>query len=118
MSDSGHRYRFVEQNEGMTYKPARELTTFYQICQYPVRGKIWVRKMYVDEQGFITNQKATKYKPKRIKEFIKNAPANKYSIHPTHTLDNVELPSGGQILAAKSSIINNNSEYSGYAQWN
>jgi hypothetical protein len=42
-------------------------------------------------------------------------PSNKIYIYPTSTLDMVPLPTGGEILIAQSSILNSDTQYTGYA---
>ena len=113
------KYNFVTHSSntfGTSDIQKPNITSFYQICQYPVNGMILVRKLLVDDLGN-TTQKIKKYKSKKINSFLINAPANKVTVYPTHTLDNVPFPSGGDILAAKSTMLNNTSEYSGFASF-
>ena len=111
------KYNFIETNNLPSKNTPNNVTSFYQICQYPVDGMIWVRKLLVDDLGYMT-QKRKKYKSKKINAFLTRVPANKVTVYPTHTLDNVPFPSGGEILAAKSTMLNNDSDYSGFASYN
>ena len=95
------KYNFIETNNLPSKNTPNNVTSFYQVCQYPVNGMIWVRKLLVDDLGYMT-QKRKKYKSKKINAFLTRVPANKVTVYPTHTLDNVPFPSGGEILAAKS----------------
>ena len=116
MNSKKYNFQLTNNNNNYNNNDKVEITSFYQICQYPINGMVWVRKLMVDNFGYM-QYKCKKYNTKIINKFIKNIPENKLSVYPTHTLDLVPFPSGGEILAAKSTILNSNPEYSGYALW-
>jgi hypothetical protein len=47
------KYNFNSQSSKNT---PNNVTSFYQICQYPVDGMIWVRKLLVDDLGYMTQK--------------------------------------------------------------
>jgi len=109
-------FKFVSKQDDMLYNPKKQLTSFYQICKMSC-GKNYhtVRKVVVDEHGYTVSTKERNYKKSRLDKFLKTAPDNKYEIHPTHDITLINPPEPGTILAARSSLLNDNNDYSGFA---
>lgn len=109
-------FKFVSKQDDMLYNPKKQLTSFYQICKMSCGKNYYtVRKIIVDEHGYTVSTKEHNYKKTRLEQFLKTAPDNKYEIYPTHDINLINPPEPGKILAAKSSLLNDNNAYSGYA---
>ena len=110
------KFRFVNKGDDMLYNPKRELTTYYQICGFSCgKGFHTIRKVTIDELGSIVNVQEKNYKEKKVKDFVQKCPVNKYAVHPTHDISVIDLPQPEQILASKSSLLNDNNMHSGFA---
>jgi hypothetical protein len=110
-------YNFITSNDksqSESQSELNEITTLYQICQFSSNGYVWVRKLMVDKNGYMKHT-SKQYDLQKINCFIKQMPSNKIYIYPTSTLDMVPLPTGGEILIAQSSILNSDTQYTGYA---
>jgi hypothetical protein len=110
------RFKFVSKSDDMLYNPKRELTSFYQICKFSCGNDFYtVRKIIIDELGDVTSMKEKNYKKKKLDKFMNSIQSNKYSLYSTHDMKLINPPEPGNILASKSSLINNNNDHSGFA---
>lgn len=100
----------------MLYNPKKQLTSLYQICHFSCGdGYHTVRKVIVDEMNNIVEVKEKNYRKKKIDKFLSSVSNIKYKIYSTHDIQLVGLPDPGDILAAKSQLLNNDNNYSGFA---
>ena len=93
-------------DESFTYKPDPKLYTYYQICQFPIKNTYNVRKVILDEYGNFKSQTTGKIPKDRLKKFLKSCPKFKYGLYQTFLLDEVPMPSLGDISLIQSEILN------------
>lgn len=100
------RFNLKVQEEEFIFKPEERQFTFYQICGYPIDKKYEVRKVIYDENGEMLTHRSKKLKKDILDKFLKKAPEYKYTVYPTYHLSDIGFPEDGEILMAKSSILN------------
>lgn len=111
-------FKFVSKSDEMLYNPKKELTSFYQICGFSCGDNLHtVRKVIIDELGNVVNMMEKNYKKKKLDKFMENVQPNKYNVYSTHDISLINPPDPGDILASKSSLINNNNDYSGFSSF-
>jgi hypothetical protein len=113
------RYKFIVKASDMSYQPKQQTCSFYQICQFenPLNKKYATRKTIFDQDGNIIKTFDKEYTAKKIDAFLKATRPNKYCTYPVNNLDMIDLPSPSYIMEAKSELLNNDSSYTGYAQY-
>lgn len=113
------RFKFVTKRNDFEYCPKKELLSFYQICQFknPYSGRYETRKVIFNEHGEIIKSFEKEYSADRIKQFTKNHRENKYCMYPVSDIKLVALPDPGNILEAKSELLNNDNKTYGWASF-
>jgi len=104
-----HRFKFINKSNQFTYCPQKELLSFYQICQFknPYSGRYETRKVIFNQNGEIVKTFEKEYSEDRIKKFTKMHRENKFCMYPVYDIKLVALPDPGNILEAKSELLNN-----------
>lgn len=115
---SERHYKFITPCSGdncvtPTFKPIK----YYQICGFanPRKLKYEVRVVYIDENNDIVNYKLLNLDKKIYNKLIHSLRDNEYRLFATYSLDHIELPSCADIAVARSDMICNDYEYSGFA---
>lgn len=115
--DEGQRMDMPFANDDLNKKIiVRQNNTYYQIATFKnKKNKYHVRK-------FIFNEKCTKMKSRegylkkdKVEELMDRLGDNRFKCFACFNLDQVEYPTQGDLLAAKSSNINNSNDFSGFA---
>jgi hypothetical protein len=101
------RFRLKAQEEEFIFKPEERQFAFYQICGYPIDKKYEVRKVIYDENGEMITHREKRLKKDILEKFLKKSPEYRYTVYPTYQLSAIGFPEDGEILMAKSSILNN-----------
>lgn len=100
------KFRIKEQEDDFIYKPDDRQFSFYQICHFPVDGKHVVRKLIYNESAEMLRYTEKKLKKSLLDKFLKGCPKYKYSIYPAYDLDVIGFPDAGEVLMARSQILN------------
>jgi hypothetical protein len=98
--------RIGSQDEEFEYTPTHDRFSYYQICGFASNDKYQVRKLIYNEMGEAVSIKTANVKNKKIQNFIKKCPKNRYCIIPVYELDQIEVPDQDSILLAMSPILN------------
>lgn len=112
------KYVFITPSNTSLYNdtPLDEIK-IYQICGFPnPKTKLFeIREVLVNGENEVKafrNLNVTKSVQRKL---LKNLRDNKYRLYSTYTLAYIELPSCNDISLSRSGMINNDSDYSGYA---
>lgn len=116
------RYRFVTKNsydpdENAQSEDLNSFSFFYQICAFPhpKTDKYHMRKFVINSKNEFLHTREYFLTKSQCKKFFKIKKQHEYKCYPVYTLNNINYPSLGEILDSRSSILNNNYDYSGYA---
>lgn len=99
--------KLKSQEDEFDYDQSPQRFTYYQISGFVVDNEYSVRKMIYNGSGELVEFKTKSVKAKKIREFVKKCPKNRFSVFPVHDLENTELPDTESILIAMSPILNN-----------
>lgn len=114
-------YSFVAPSSNDEYFNNDEKYTFhfYQICSFknPRNNKYHVRKCKYDQDFNLISINELYFDENMMKRFEFTHRVNKYKKYPVYSLKLVDLPNPADILQSKSSLLNNDSSYSGFATW-
>lgn len=94
-------------------------TEFYQFCthEHPDTKKYYMRKFEVSSSNEFTSVKRYRLTEKKLKEMLKDTPQHKYTLHSTFDFKDIEYPGMAEITLSRSDILDNKSEYTGYAKF-
>jgi hypothetical protein len=116
------KYKFICQQTPSIYdeKTLLKPMNFYQICGFPnpKTHRYEMRDVFVNEYDEITKYRTLYLLPSEYQRLLRNLRDNKYRMYSTYTLDYIDLPACHDITLSRSEILNNDSEYSGFAQFN
>lgn len=115
------RYKFVTPDSQSTYNDVpSEPTKFYQICAFPnpSTDKFEVREIIINGYNEIETYNTLSISEKNRSKLLKTLRENKYRLYATYTLKHIGLPSCNDISLSRSGILNNDSDYSGFASFN
>lgn len=121
---SNKKYFFLTPKSTSLYDDDKiqqcEEIKFYQIAIFPNPkvSKYEIREVIIDNLGNILRYKLYYVGENTHRKFIKSLRDNKYRLYPVYTLNDIDFPSCGDIILAKSGMINNDSGYSGFAEFN
>jgi len=111
------KYVFVSQDDtpevGIQQKPIK----FYQICAFPnpKNEKYEVRVVKINDDDKIISFDIYSVTKETKKKLLSVLRANLFKIYATFTLDGTKLPSLSDISTARSKMINDDNNYSGFA---
>lgn len=113
------KIKFKQENDEYEYNPKKEVATFYQICQMkdPKTELYSIRKTLFNEKGEILKYYEKGYSYSRVDKFIKNTNQNKFKIYPVFDIKLIGLPCKGNLLEAKSNLLNNDNLEYDYAKF-
>ena len=105
------------ESSDINYQPAPSLHSFYQICHFKnhLTGKYDVRKSVVDQDCNIIKVDEYRYNDSHMQKFFKEKRKNEYKIYSTFDIKVIDYPKKGDILETQSNLLNNDSEFTGYA---
>lgn len=117
---SSRKYKFVTPNSSSLYNDVPlDKIKMYQICGFknPKTGKFEVREVVVDGNNEIESYNTYSVNEKTQRKLLSALRDNKYRLYSTYTLAYIEMPSCNDISLARSGMLNNDSDYSGFAQF-
>ena len=115
------KYKFISPESSSIYNDVPlENVKIYQICGFPnpKNGKFSVREVIVNGFNEIDSYRIHNLDEATYRNLLRSLRDNKYRLYSTHTLAYIELPSYNDISLARSGMLNDDSEYSGFAQFN
>jgi hypothetical protein len=95
-----------EDTRILTGKSDERQFSFYQICQFPMDKQYSVRKLIYNEEAELLRYSEKKLDKNILDRFLKNSPVHKYVIYPAYELSSIEFPNAGDVLMARSQILN------------
>jgi len=81
----------------------------------PKTNKFEVREVTINGNNDIQSYRTYHVKDKTHKNLLNVLRDNKYKLYSTYTLTHIDLPNCADVSLARSGILNNDSDYSGYA---
>jgi len=117
MNNKGKYYTFISHNE-YNKKPKEEIyTKYYQIASYqhPKTAKYHIIKYIINDDIQIADISEYMLTKKQLKQLYKSIKIHEYKSYPVYTLNNTPSPHYSDLLASRSSILNNRYNYTGYA---
>lgn len=103
-------------NDEFLPKDLDNIIYFYQICTFPNhRTKKFNMKKYVIEGKQFLKIDEYNLTKRQCKKFYKVKKPNEYKCYATYDLRDIDPPSMGDILMARSEILADNYNYSGFA---
>lgn len=117
------KYNFVKKTnkqDELYYKPEPTINKYYQACLFknPWTNKFHIRKIVFDEMGECIDVSEHKLSTSQFEKFKKKYKSNQYKCYSTYSLSDVNLPKGGEMLTAESSLLGNEQvSYDGYMQF-
>lgn len=112
------RYHFVTRKEPDHYEnDADDYTFYYQICTFPNprTNRFDMRKFIINKNNEFVAVKEFNLTKKQCKKFYNYKKTHQFRNYPVYTLNDIDYPSISDILTAKSDILRNNYDYTGYA---
>jgi hypothetical protein len=93
---------------------------FYQICAFinPHTQKHEVRESIIDGHNELVRFRTVHISKKNYSKMLKNLRENRFRLYSTYDLNSIQLPSCTDIAMARSGILNQDSDYTGYASFN
>jgi len=90
---------------------------FYQLgsFQHPINKMYHLRRYIINGKNEFINIKDYQLDKRQFKKFTTIRKNNEYKLYPVYDLDMAGVPTYGDILLAKSKILSNDSNYSGFA---
>lgn len=115
---SSRKYIFVSQEDknGMEGPIERPLK-YYQVCGFanPKTNKFEIRVVNIDEYDRIASFDTYAVTEETKKKLIKSLRDNEYRVYAVYSVQQVKLPEMNDIRVARSSMICENNNYSGFA---
>jgi hypothetical protein len=107
-------YKFVPNFDE---EPKEHLTSFYQAASFanPQNGAYHVRRFIVNNNNEFINIRDHHLNKKQYHKLLERKKPNEYKVYSVYDLKNVNYPSFGDVLAAKSSILATDYNYYGAA---
>lgn len=118
---SSRKYKFVTPKSTTLYNDfALEQIKMYQICGFknPKTGKFEVREIIINGNNEIETYNTYKVNEKTQRKLLRALRDNKYRLYSTYTLAYIEMPTLNDISLARSDMLNNDSDYTGFAKFN
>lgn len=111
------KFRFVPKkrdlllNDSTSFSPV----VFYQIALFKTKKGYEVKRFYFDNNDRLLDISKAFMSKEKVEKFVDSNKSNIYKIYSVYTLDEVPYPSTSDITLARSDIIQNDYDYSGYA---
>lgn len=104
-------------NKSESYDPQPKLSKFYQVCDFmnPKTNKYHARKCIVNERNEVVYVHERKYNEDQYTRLKKICKPNQHKTYSTFDLDLIGLPSGNEIMATQSELLNNKYTEYGFA---
>lgn len=111
------KFKINKMLDELSYNPPKESHNFYQLCMYIDKkiNKYHVRKCHVNQYGELENSEVKYITQKQYDRFTKIHKDNEYKLYPTYNINYVDFPNPGELFQAKSGLLNDNYDISGYA---
>lgn len=112
------KYKFITRTEPNLISSNDNLFFFYQICTFPnYKNRFQMRKFIINDNNEFVSVKTFNLTKKQCKKFYAEKKTHQYKNYSTYSLDEINTPSLGDILTAKSQILssNNSEDYSSFA---
>lgn len=111
------RYQFISHDSYKNRKDDKSLTYFYQLATFPhpKNGKYHMRKFIINSKNNVHDVNDYLLDKDQYDRFLKSKKINEYKLYSVYSLNDVNYPTGGEILASKSDMLNNNFDYTGFA---
>jgi len=107
-------YKFVDN-----FDPSEEEITsnFLQIAEFmhPKTKHHHVRKFTINQSNEVINMKDYYLNKSKYERLLKKKKPNEYKLYSVYSLNDVNHPNASHILAMKSSILQTNHDYYGFA---
>lgn len=101
------KYRFITDRVNEYAKiNKRGDKSYYQIAQFPLENKHFVRKLIINHNLDIVDIKTYCVSRSRVKSLIKFRKQTEYKLYPVYELDEVELPKKPELVALDSELMN------------
>lgn len=101
-----YKFRLEKQSDENIHNPNERQFSFYQICQFPIDKLYSVRKLVYNEEAELLRYSEKILKKLLLDRFLKGSPHYKYTIYPAYELKSIGFPDAGEILMARSQILN------------
>lgn len=117
------KYHFITNNDtnNTNDQPTNinDIMFFYQLStfQNPHKKKFHLKKFIIDHNNNFIGLKEYYITLNQRNKFLNANQKNKYKMYSTYDLNNINYPTMGDILHAKSDILSTNSSYTGFAQF-
>lgn len=111
-------YKFKSLDVDNVYNTQYESVIIYQICGIPhtVESDMYnVRKILVTEENILNVVGHLTISKDKLTKLLNEIPENRYKIFPVKNFGDLSMPSNTDITLARSYILTNVSEMSGYA---
>lgn len=115
------KYFFASSMSETLYNDAPlPVIKFYQICAFPnpLSKNYEIREVIINCNNDIEKFRTLFVSKKVHSKVLKTLKENQYRLYATVDLNSIELPSCSDISLARSGILNNDSDYTGYAKFN
>lgn len=111
------RYTFITADEYKDTFDEEYFTFFYQLATHPhpKTNRYHMKKYIVNNKDQIKGVNDYMLTKNKYDKFLKSKKLHEYKLYSVYSLNDVGLPHGADISASKSTILNNNYDYSGYA---
>lgn len=114
------RYEFVKPTPRTDYLPKEDLSDiiyFYQICIFPnpETKKFELRKYVINGKNEVLDVKKYLLTNQQCRKFFNEKKSNEYRSYPNYYIDQVPQPSFGDINTARSNILSEDHDYTGFA---
>jgi hypothetical protein len=117
---SVRKYKFVTPSSQSIYDDIPlDNIKFYQICAFPNPkiGKFEIREVLIDGNNEIKSYRILNINEKTQRKLLRALRDNKYRLYSTFTMAQIEMPSFNDISLARSGMLNNDNNYSGFAEF-
>lgn len=101
-----YKFKLAKKQDEDTHLPNERQFSFYQICQFPMDKQYSVRKLIYNEEAELLRYSEKKLDKNILDRFLKNSPEYKYVIYPAYELSSTGFPNAGDVLMARSQILN------------
>jgi hypothetical protein len=101
-----YKFKLNSQKDESIHDPNQRQFSFYQICQFSINKLYAIRKLIYNEEAALVKYSEGKLKKEKLDRFLKGCPQYKYSLYPVYELNGLEFPDDGEILMARSQILN------------
>lgn len=112
-----YKFKVLQEESDFIYKKDDKLYKFYQICYFKNQNKYQVRRILFDGDDKILKTEIKNLSDKQMDKFKKTHSSFMYHIYSTHNINLIDLPNSGDLVKARSILLNNNSNYTGFAQF-